>query len=541
MDHETNIHSIRALERQIEEGQGDIIQLKRARNSLLNISTRTPPEILGRIFAWSLVQEARRPAFARDFRGLQKGSYNFLLVCHHWFEVASRTPELWSFWGNTLQDWKQRHHRSRATPLNLVLYGDRSDPNVLFDESLQDAVRSRVIQGTIRQVHLMSDDGDTLTAIISSLTPDEGGQNKNIESIVLGSWGLTSVDISNFFARSHLSALRFLDLCGEFRISSWDHLASRTTLLTTLSLRISTSPPSPTLTAPQLFWILAGNPGLQELALSGAALPDVVGGPMPKVLLRNLKILSLKGGFRQLGLLDKLILPAPLDRIDLSGSDYTVEHASQILAPYIRDYFRWDARFQDRLKVSTSTSLDSISISASLARNSAPEQEPPYVGFEVFLANQPPPDVLKQLFVELIALIPRERVVYFIASPDLKLLEEPFLMMPNIGTLVVIGAELSKGFLQPDPNGPNANEKLLLELSTLSLQHITLDDDGWSSLKSYLYYQTTNLQTVSLELVGEIPYMSPEEADEIEGLVDEFIRDEDPTTDADEQPYFNHL
>ena len=46
MGRETNIHSIKTLEKQIEEGKGNIIELKRARN-LLNISTRVPPEILG--------------------------------------------------------------------------------------------------------------------------------------------------------------------------------------------------------------------------------------------------------------------------------------------------------------------------------------------------------------------------------------------------------------------------------------------------------------------------------------------------------------
>ena len=43
---EINIESIKALERRVKEGSGDIIRLKRARNSLLNIFTRVPPEIL---------------------------------------------------------------------------------------------------------------------------------------------------------------------------------------------------------------------------------------------------------------------------------------------------------------------------------------------------------------------------------------------------------------------------------------------------------------------------------------------------------------
>ena len=97
MDREVNLDSIRALEEQIEEHEKAIIQLKRTRNSLLNVSTLLSPEILGRIFHWNVVPGG-------DFDRPSEGSYNFLLVCHHWFEVASRTPELWCSWGNSIRD-----------------------------------------------------------------------------------------------------------------------------------------------------------------------------------------------------------------------------------------------------------------------------------------------------------------------------------------------------------------------------------------------------------------------------------------------------
>ena len=87
MDREINLDSILALEKQIVEHERATIRLKRARNSLLNVSTFLPPEILGKIFRWNVIPD-------EDFGGLPKDSYNFLLVCHHWFEVASRTPEL---------------------------------------------------------------------------------------------------------------------------------------------------------------------------------------------------------------------------------------------------------------------------------------------------------------------------------------------------------------------------------------------------------------------------------------------------------------
>ena len=170
MGREANIHSIQALEKQIKEGKGDTINLKRIRNSLLNISTRVPPEIFGYVFVCSLVRKASSRS---AFEGLRMGSYNFLLVCHHWFKVASRIPELWSFWGNNLQDWKKRYYcSSSTTPLDLVLDGDEYYPDGIFDESLQYAVKSRVIQDTIRQVHLSPNDSRILTSIILSLTPD---------------------------------------------------------------------------------------------------------------------------------------------------------------------------------------------------------------------------------------------------------------------------------------------------------------------------------------------------------------------------------
>ena len=534
MGHETNIASIQTLEMQIEEGKGDMIKLKRARNSLLNVFVYIPPETLGRIFVWSLAQKVCHAAHGRDFGGLRKGSYNFLLVCHHWFEVASRTPELWGFWGNTLQDWKKRHHRSRATPLDLVLYGDTSDSGVLFDESLQDAVRSRVIQGNIRQVHLMSRDCGTLTSIISSLTPnDEDGRNGNIESIVLESRGFASVDVSNFFARSRLSRLCFLDLSGGIQISSWDRLAPRTTLLTTLSLTIHTSPPSPTITAPQLFSILVKNPNLQELNLSDVALPDITDQSTFKVPLHNLKILSLTGEFRRIfGLLHRLILPETLDRVDLAGGRCTAEDVSQTLVPYMRDHFRRDSRFHEILDVTLSSFPDSISISATIECDETDPQGLPYAAFNVHsLPDEFTPEVREQLFTDIFAAIPLEHVLIFRADLDLRLPEELFFMMPNIVVFHLFGVELYEGFLLPNPDGPYADMYLLPALEMLCLIDVFPTDEDWSPLTTYLEDQTSDGQTISLEIAGEIPHMAPEVVKEIKDMVKEFVCQYDPRTE----------
>ena len=103
------------------------------------------------------------------------------------------------------------------------------------------------------------------------------------------------------------------------------------------------------------FSILASNPNLKQLALSHAVLPNDTDASTLEVPLRNLKLLSLEGGFRHIfGLLRRLILPATLDSMELFVLDYTAEDISQTLRPYMRDYFRRDVRFfQDGLVVSS--------------------------------------------------------------------------------------------------------------------------------------------------------------------------------------------
>ena len=513
MSRETNIDSIRTLDEQI-------IKLKRSRNSLLDISTCVPPEILGRIFAWSIAREPSRSHSSKHFDGLRKGSYNFLLVCHHWFEVASHTPELWRFWGNTLLDWKKRHHRSGASPIDLVLNGWECDPNIRFDGTLHSAIRGRVIQNTIRQIHLRSGDNDTLTPVISSLTPDneEDGQNENIESIVWHNTRLPSVDVSNFFARSRLSKLYLLELTGNFWISSWDRLASGTTLLTALTLQINTSTPSPTPTTSQLFSILASNPNLQRLALSGA-FPSDTDGSAPKVSLPNLNLLSLRGEFVPLlGLLRRLILPPRLDRMELTASDTTEEDISKTLGPYMRDYFRRDARFQDRLHIFSSASPGSFWISVDTLRShtTVPVHA---VAVSLYPRALDAPD---QFLIGLFALVPGDLVASFHFYSDMKLPEKVFSMMPNIETLHLTYVKLTEGFLQPNPDGPRANMKLLPSLRALCLEDVNLDNDDWGHLVTYLVHQTSDNQIISLEVNGDYPRMDPEVVDEIEGLVKVF-------------------
>jgi len=182
MDKERIIDSILALEKQINESEGHektIIQLKRAGNSLLNVSTLLIPEVLGSIFCWNAIPDGK-------FGGMPKGSYNFLLVCHRWFEVESCTPELWSFWGNTILDLTHRHVRCRTVPLDLVLDGDGGGHKL--GDQLRDPLRDLAVHDAMRKVHLSEDFGGqaTLDSVISSIVVEgEEAWLNSVESFIV--------------------------------------------------------------------------------------------------------------------------------------------------------------------------------------------------------------------------------------------------------------------------------------------------------------------------------------------------------------------
>lgn len=316
-----------------------------------SITIRVPPEILGYIFFQALIrEETSHPWPGTHFGGFPPNSYNFLHVCRRWHEIASGTPQLWNFWGTTLEGWKRRR-TSCYFPVDLVYCGDGGDS---LDEELEDALEWRASEDRIRQIHLMSNHGSLLPFLIMCfLTPKgKGVQHRSIESIHLRhSWD-DVLNVSNFFARVYLPKLRSLILHGRLEIPPWDCLAPRITLLETLSLGIYKSAHTRPPTMAQLFSILVSNPGLQYLSLSGSAIPEDDGeGSTPRVLLRQLKNLHLEGElFLILKLLDRLEFPDAFDELELVALDSAVGEVFRA-APQLREYFRRACKLQGILHV----------------------------------------------------------------------------------------------------------------------------------------------------------------------------------------------
>ena len=496
-----------------------IVKLKRARNSFLNVS-RLPPEVLGEVFRWGVTRET---AFER----LEEGSHNFLLVCHHWFEVASRTPEIWSFWGDNLQDWTKRHPRHQTAPLDLVFNGGRFRESGLnrawfrggdLEGSLQNALHDRAMRDTIRRIHLFDRDSDILDSITASLAFYEGMRPSGVQSIVLRDYSQhTSVDVSDFFAYYRFPELRHLELTN-CTISSWDLITSRTSVLTTLTLDIHYR--SPTVTSSQILSILRSNPSLQEITLRGGAVPCDGGDKSSRVALAHLKILALSGVPEGVfPLLHQLDYPVKMDNLALNVTDATISDISEIIEPYLRDHLRRRGRSRNGLGLYLS-SKDTIEFHVDDIGEtdlSAPGAVwlARLVTTSIHLGQVPPKDLLEEALLNLIAHVPREEIIYFKARGGPISTEAISTRFPYLRAMHFVETPLEVAF-----------PKLVLDRDRVfpCLQHLTLSvghDDNWNPLITFLNHLASSGNKLDTLEIGGCIEMKPK----VEEGVKEVVRE----------------
>ena len=473
MDRERNLDSIRALEKQIQEQERALIQLKRARNSLLNVSN-LPPEVLGCIFRWNVIPVG-------DFGGLPKASHNFLLVCHHWFQVASGTPGLWGFWGNSTENWARRYARHRTVPLDLVL---GRHTNRGFDDRLRDALQDRATRDTIRRIHLKSTNTLLLNYIISSITT-EGDETRSIsvESFRLLNIGGPRVNVSNFFSRYHFPRLQHLNISG-FIISLSVLLESRITSLTTLALTANRSSSLPTLS--QMLSILSTNPNLQSLSLSHESVPDVGNdGPSSKIQLCHLKTLKLEHNLRRVfGLLNHLELPDKMDDLQLSLSEYLPSDLLQTLGPYLGNHVR--RRYPDRLILVSYHSTKTFSIQMKDACESDLTRKGWFARVKGVTSVTLGEEEAYKLCFDTIAYLPQEKVVHLTTNLPVLRSEELCARMSNLTHLHLEDVDLSTWFIESNTREPHAFKDFLRGLRHIAITNPRLSSGDWSPLTNFL-------------------------------------------------------
>ena len=496
------------MEEQIRKHERIIIKLKRARNSLLNVS-KLPPEVLGDIFRRNVTLED-------DFDDLEKRSRNFLFVCHHWSEIALGTPEVWSFWGGTLKDWARWHRHSETAPLDLVLSGAGLD-NGTLNVTLRDTLQDRAVRDTIRRIHLWSGDTVLLSSIISPFaTAGEGDRPNSVESFILINNGNTPVDTSDFFARYRFPKLQRLKLY-DCKFTSWDLLTSRTAVLTTLSLCFSH--PSPTPNTPQLFSILASNPSLRRVSLSGYAVPLDGGGESPyRVSLHHLKLLKLAGGLRHIiGLLHQLDHPTNLDLM-ITLSDRTVTDVPRMVGPYLRDYLRRRDRSPNGLGLYVSRSGCKIKFRVGDMGGidlSVPTVINLFVEFVMNL-NQTPLNLLENVFLDLFPYTPQDEVVYLHSWGEPAAMEDISTRFPKLRALNSGSMPLSAVF-----PGSRLDEKGGIPTS---LQHIVLewpvvDNGDWSPMTNFLASRSSSGNQLDSLTLSHSPHMGRKMEERIRSIV----------------------
>jgi len=523
MDRETNLDSILVLEKRIEEHRGHegiVIQLKRARNSLLNVSTLLPPEILGSVFCWNAVPDG-------DFGGLPKGSYNFLLVCHHWFKVASCTPGLWSFWGNSVEDWTHRYARCGTSPLDLVLDLDSQYSHLELNDQLRGALRDRATRDAIQQIHLRVHLGGQpiLSSIISSIVVEgEGTQLKCVESLRVQNNDGPYVDVSAFFSRYRLPKLRDLRLSG-CNISSWDLLKPQTTVLTTLELTARGVSPFPTMC--QLLSILASNPLLQRVVSfcnrdTNIAISDE---HLSQVPLRRLKRLHLTGdSCTTFQLLHRLELPDKMDNLTLYLYEFSPLDLSQNLGPYFGNRLRRHGGFPGGglgLFVHHDPTFFSIRV-GDIYKGDDLSEAGLFAEIYAATSTQLQVEEADRLCFDLVSTIPWEQVVGLQTTLPVLRSEKLCVRMCNLTCLRLVAVDLSMCFLDPEVCGPHTFGELLPGLDSIVVAWPTLSGGDWSPLTNFLSRRAVVGNMVSFLGFTDHPHMGEDVVESIRRTVKVF-------------------
>ena len=501
-----NIDSVRVLDKQIKEQEEAVRKLKRVRNSLLNIH-RLPPEVLGEIFYWNVTPKV-------DFDGLQKESHNFLRVCHHWFEVALRTPEIWSFWGDTLKDWERWRHYSGTAPLDLIYDSDNDCDRI--DGALLDALKVRANQNTIRRIHLGSQDPKFLGKLISSLTPDRGGTPSNqIESFILRYQNNPSVDLSDFLARCHFPKLRRLEI-ASCKVS-WNHLMSRTGALTNIIL-VGISP-APTIS--QLLHTFASNVALRKIGLCHLTTREEDNGAQPfRVALHHLQYLELRGHLHPVvKLLDRLDYPVTTTRLCIALLGFMPPDAPQTIGPYLRNHLQRRGWSQNGLGLTLSCkNILTLGVGDIRGIDRGAVKMDEVVTFTIN-PDWVPSRQLRTAALELIKHLPSENVTYLRVHNNYVAIGDVSTRLPNLKTLYLTPKWTPAFFSKLDRGG---NEEMFPSLQNLIFRKRVLGNDCWGPLVTFLASRVSSgkrLHTLKIFCRDKI---RPEVEKSIKGMVEVF-------------------
>jgi len=259
---QANTHAIQDLKAKTQYHEQETIRLKHFRNPLPNLSVCLAPEILGHIFWWSVISGVNPSG------RIAGNTFNFLLVCHYWYDVATSTPPIWAFWGTSVRECVAFRRYSGAVPLYVNLVDVNTNRDI---REACGVLQDWSVLRRIRHLHVHSSPRALANILSFTSTPQPSYIRSQIQSLKLtveGPWTTERPeefpDITNFLNIHSLPELQSLRLRGcNMR---WDSLIPQTSKLTHLLVHAHVKSRKPTVL--QLAALFAGNSALEDIDLS---------------------------------------------------------------------------------------------------------------------------------------------------------------------------------------------------------------------------------------------------------------------------------
>ena len=331
-----NASTIQNLEAKVQYYVQETSRLKRLRNSL-NPSVCMPPEILGHIFWWC-VSSGVSP------RGrIARNTFNFLLVCRYWFDVATSTPSLWTFWGTSLRECVAFHRYSGAVPLYLNLVDATTNRDI---REASGVLQDLSVQRRIRHLHVHTPPKILANILSPMSTPQPSPIRSQIRSLMLtveGSWiperPEEVPDITDFLNTHSFPELQTLRLRGCNL--QWECLILQTSKLTHLFIHAYEKSRKPTVL--QIAALFARNSALEEinLSLEIAPTPEDILPESSSISLPRLRRLAIYGNVAGCAqLLNLLTFSNELEHVKIDlFLDGTAMDVAAALTPFLPNLF----------------------------------------------------------------------------------------------------------------------------------------------------------------------------------------------------------
>jgi hypothetical protein len=522
VDRRRDLDSAHTMERENEELE---MKLNRARAPPSNISTLLPPEILGNIFHWTMI-------FQREEETSLETPSNLLFVCHHWFQVALQTPQLWTSWGDSVVDWKRRYTSPIVSELHLELNIDGGYRHEYPSKPLLDALQDRAARDFIRRVSFQRQEAEVLNAIIPAITaPGEGIPSIGLESFELYTkrYCHTTVKLSDFFARYRFPKLQQLLLWGRFELLPWNLLAERTGALVRLLLTVLNGWPVPT--ASQLISILSSNPNLQRLELCCELSSNFDSDKSSlQVELPHLKSIQLSGDCRDvLKFLNRLRPADKVDLLQLYLSCKSTPDISQTFALFLWDHLQRRGGLPglavegECLERAYTLSLDEVE---KLDDCRPSKKTTRFMRVSVLMGEGAGPqgeEECGKLFFDSLAYI-YDHIVHLTSKHRLLKSTDASIEMTNLVEIrITQRVSLSEWFVEPDLGGSRSYGQILPSLKYLYLFGLEVDGGDWTPLTTFLSRRASAGNRLELlEISPDCPHICPDVAEEVKKLVGNF-------------------